>query len=128
MLYLYLELFFSWRFIKFKNGHDRRALAYKSAVVSEIENIHIHLHHLLYSYVTCNYQHESSKIWITSKISSISFWLKKKKNRKTKKKRQKKRKKERRDIPYIMYIKNKYLHSLKKGKRIKENIKINLNI
>lgn len=44
------------------------------------------------------------------------------------KKKTKKRKKERRDIPYIMYIKNKYLHSLKKGKRIKENIKINLNI
>lgn len=56
------------------------------------------------------------------------FDWKRKKNRKTKKKKTKKRKKERRDIPYIMYIKNKYLHSLKKEKRIKENIKINLNI
>lgn len=49
----------------------------------------------------------------------------KKIERPKKKKTKKKRKKERRDIPYIMYIKNKYLHSLKKEKRIKENIKIN---
>lgn len=50
------------------------------------------------------------------------------KRQKKKKDKKKKRKKERRDIPYIIYIKNKYLHSLRKGKRIKENIKINLNI
>lgn len=53
---------------------------------------------------------------------------KEKKIERPKKKTKKERKKERRDIPYIMYIKNKYLHSLKKEKRIKENIKINLTI
>lgn len=48
---------------------------------------------------------------------------KEKKNRKTKKKKTKKRKRERRDVPYIIYIKNKYLHSLKKGKANKRKYK-----